>query len=80
MSLFHFHLCAGGRTIEDIEEQDFSDIDGAYARAGVIARQLISDDVREGKLCLARMILVTDDERRPVVRLLFRNAVTITDI
>lgn len=80
MALYYFHLHECGTVIPDPEGTDLPSVDAARARAVREARQVMSSEIIEGRLCLGCFFLVADEAGNEAFRLDFRDAVTVKGI
>ena len=76
MSRYFFHLHENGTIVAD---QEGRALDRTALRDSAIrdARYILSNDILEGRISLDGCIVVEDEQRREVVRVPFREAVTI---
>ncbi len=77
MSRFHFHLWDGADLIHDPEGAELPDMDAVRARAVQTARELLAEEISEGKLPLYMRLDVEDEGNRIVHRLNFADVVKI---
>ncbi len=77
---FYFHLHECGTVLEDEEGAELDSLADARACALVAARQIMCEELANGELCLGCYIMIEDAERRPLLRLRFREAVKIVGI
>jgi hypothetical protein len=61
MPRFFFHLHDCGRLVSDEEGREFPSIEAAVARAQIEARELLADEIRDGRLCLGCQIEVVEE-------------------
>ena len=80
MSLFYFHLHECGDVIADPEGIDLPDLDAVRRKAVKEARQVMSSEVQEGRLCLGCCIVVEDAGRVEILRLPFRDALVVSGL
>ena len=78
MPRFFFNIYDDTVTVDDHGVQ-LADAAAARAEALRAARDLICDQVRDGRLNLRHRIEIEDEDRRPVLTLPFRAAVEIED-
>jgi hypothetical protein len=74
---YFFHICNGSGFIEDDEGQELDSDDVARNIAMASARDVMSNDIRDGQLDLASFIEVEDDEGKLLFTLTFVEAVNI---
>jgi hypothetical protein len=75
MAQFHLHVECQERVYEDVEGQEFTNIEGARAEAAEIARELVSHSLRDdGSLGLNRSVLIFTREGALIERISFRAA------
>ena len=77
MSRFHFPLWDGTCLIHDPEGAELPDMAAVKARAVQTARELLAEEICEGKLPLYMRLDVEDEGNRIVHRLNFGDVVTI---
>lgn len=77
MARYHFHLWDGKASIPDTEGAELVDVAAIEARALLVARDLLAEEVRLGRLPLGMRLDVEDARRRVVFKLDFKDAVTI---
>jgi hypothetical protein len=77
MSRYHFHLWDGTTLIHDPEGAELPDLAAVAERALQTARELLAEEVAEGKLPLYMRLDVEDEGNRIVHRLSFRDVVQI---
>jgi hypothetical protein len=78
MPLFFLDVCNGTGYTKDTEGAELADENEARQKAIAGARDIMVGDIRGGMLDLTSYIEVLDAERRPLFRLSFADAVTIT--
>lgn len=78
MPLFYFHLHECGSVTLDDEGREFPDLAAAEEVATRDARSIMCGEVQEGRLCLACYIIIEDESRVEVRRVMFRDVLTIT--
>ena len=71
--LFFFTLYENGAIVEAHEAHEARDLEDALNIAIDASRDIISSDVRSGYLPLSGLIVVEDERRREVGRILFRD-------
>lgn len=76
MPRFFFNIYDDSITVDD-HGVELADVAAARAEAMRGARELICEQVREGRLNLRHRIEIEDEDRRPVVTLPFRAALEI---
>jgi hypothetical protein len=74
--LYYFNLHDDIVCVDD-EGWELRDVAAARAEAIRAAREIICDQVREGRINLSHRIEVEDEDRRPVLTLPFRSVVEI---
>lgn len=79
MPRFFFHLHECGERIADQEgiEREFDEIRPIALQN---ARDIMCAEVKDGQLCLSCSIIVEDENRDEVMRLSFRDALTISGL
>lgn len=77
MGRYFFHLHECGTLISDEEGMDFTDLDGARENAIAAARDVMSAEVKAGKLCLGCRIEVKDQSGAILLILPFREALML---
>ena len=80
MPRFYFHLHECGTIIDDPEGSELADVDAARDKAVAEARQVMSSEVLEGRLCLGCCIIVEDGGHHELLRIPFREAIALTGI
>jgi len=76
MVRFFFHITDGKSVTEDLEGEEFADIDAARAEATLAATELVSDSLKSGQgLRLHRTIRISDEVGNVIDEVLFANAV-----
>ena len=80
MARYHFHLHECGTVIPDEEGLEKPDMDGVREEALLSARELMSNEMMRGKLCLGCHIEVQDEAGEVVLILPFKDAVEVTGI
>jgi len=78
MPRYFFNLYECGTLLHDEEGREVDDPGQLHALAMKEARQLMSDEVARGELCLSCRIEVLDADQRPVLILPFKEALKIT--
>lgn len=76
MPVFYFNLYDDVVAIDD-EGRELTDVGAARTEAIAAARELICEQVREGRLNLRHTIQVEDEDRRPVLTLPFSAALEV---
>jgi hypothetical protein len=74
---YFFHLHESGGCIVDEEGLELADLDAARRAALTGARALIASEVLDGRLTLGTVMEVQDGRGETVMRLPFRDAVTV---
>jgi hypothetical protein len=77
MTRYHFHLWDGTCLIHDPEGAQLPDMHAVEERAVQVARELLAEEISEGKLPLYMRLDVEDEGNRIVHRLHFRDVVQI---
>lgn len=77
MARFHFHLWDGKSLISDSEGSELPDVHAVEARSRLIARELLAEEILQGRLPLYMRLDVEDSQERMVYRLRFAEAVQI---
>lgn len=77
MSRYHFHLWDGTTLIHDPEGAELPDLPAVIERALHTARELLAEEVADGKLPLYMRLDVEDEGNRIVHRLNFHDVVQI---
>lgn len=80
MSLYYFDLHECGLVNPDTDGIEARDLEHVREIAVTSARDIMSAEIAAGRLCLSCHIDVLDEARQPVMRILFRDAVTITGL
>jgi len=75
MPRYFFHIEKEGRQIVDPEGIDLHDLDAAREEALESARQLMSDDVRNGREPNGRRFVITNEAGIVLLELPFRKAI-----
>jgi hypothetical protein len=75
---YYFDLHECGKQIPDEEGRELPNSAAARDVALMEARTIMAAEVQEGRLCLACHIDVLDQDRRPVLKLPFEQALEIT--
>lgn len=78
MPKFYLDLHECGLTSADEHGFDFPDVGVAREQALAAARSIMAAEVQEGRLCLDCRIEVRDADRRSVMTLPFRSAITLS--
>ena len=76
MPKFFFNL-RNKLSVEDREGKDLADAAAAREQAVLHARDIMSEEVKDGRLVLTDQIDVLDECRDPVLTLVFRDAIEI---
>lgn len=77
MPRYYFHIHNGLGDVEDKEGRELADLDAAQAEAVVGARSLIASEVLEGRLDLNGFIEVTSGQGHQILRVTYREAVSV---
>ncbi len=78
MRRYYFNILSGLSQIEDQEGEILPDVSSVRDRAIVIAREIMADEVREGRLDLGSSIEVRDETQSVVLTLAFADLVRIS--
>jgi len=78
MPRYYFHLHDDGEALDE-EGREFADTDAARAEAIRSVRDLMAEDVKQGKLTLSHWIGVHDQSGHRVFSVRFREAVEFRD-
>lgn len=78
MPHYFFNIEQCGELTEDRVGRECADLRAAEAHAFTVARRVIAEEVLAGELCLSCQIDVLDDQRRLMLTVPFRRAVTLT--
>jgi hypothetical protein len=76
---YYMHICNGSGFVVDEEGRELADDATARLEAVAAARDVMAGDLREGRLDLASFIEVEDEAHNLLFKLMFGDAVTITD-
>jgi hypothetical protein len=79
MARFFLHLHERDTMLEDWEGQECGSLQDAMELATETARDVMTGEVREGRLSLGWYISIVDGSSREVGRVHFRDAVKVTD-
>lgn len=79
MALFYFHLHECGTVTED---HDGLDTEVARVRTVALenARDIMSAEVKAGKLCMACFIVIEDERHSEIMRVPFREAIELSGL
>jgi hypothetical protein len=80
MARFYFHLHECGKTTLDNEGVERDSMDEVQTEACRAAREVMCAEVSEGRLCLGCCIEVQDETGTEVLRVPFREAITISGL
>ena len=80
MPHFHFHLDECGITTPDADGSDHEDLDAARRAATVAAREIMCEELKDGRLCLSCFIDIADPSGRSLARLDFADVVKISGL
>ena len=80
MARYHFHLHECGSVISDEEGLDKPDLESVRHEALMSAREIMSNEVKIGKLCLGCHIEVEDEAGQVVLTLPFKEAVQVSGL
>jgi hypothetical protein len=72
MARYHFHLHECGTVIPDEEGLERPDLESVRQEALVSARELVANELRQGKVCLSCHIEVQDEAGQGVLTLPFK--------
>lgn len=78
MKRYFFHLHECGSVIRDEQGSNWRSLEAAQAQACRAAREVMCDELIEGRLCLSCSIEIEDATGATVLSVPFREAVTIT--
>lgn len=78
MTRYFFHLHECGTVLLGDEGADLPDMDAAIARGVVVAREIMAEEVRHGRLCLACFFEIEDEAKTETARVYFRDAIVVT--
>jgi len=79
MAHYFLHLHESEIVVEDREGQDCASLQDAITLATETARDVMTGEVREGRLRLGWYISIVNDTAEEVGRVHFRDAVVVTD-
>ena len=74
---YHFHLRERGGYIPDEEGLELANLEAAREAAVAGARSIIADEVVQGKIPLASVLEVEDENGNRVLELAFRDTVAL---
>jgi hypothetical protein len=80
MARYHFHLHECGTVITDDEGLDKPDLESVRFEALMSAGEIMSNEVKKGKLCLSCHIEVEDEAGQVVLTLPFKEAVQVSGV
>ena len=80
MSLYHFHLHECGKVSLDEEGHEVASIEQAREEAIRAARGIMCSEVASGHLCLACYILIENDQQDEVLRVQFKDAISLSGL
>lgn len=80
MARYFLHLHECGTVLEDLEGQECATLQDAVDAARISARDVMTWELRSGKLCLGCHISVADASGRELARVKFRDVVSITGL
>jgi hypothetical protein len=78
MPSYYFHLDEGGSVTPDLEGRELPSIQAAREMAIREARSMLAHEIVGGHICFSCHIEIVDEQGRPVDRVTFNQAVTIT--
>lgn len=77
MMLYHFNLLSNGSSLSDEEGIELPNLETACFRAMQIAREIIGEEAKGGRLPLCWSIEIVDDAGTVVATMPFADVVTI---
>lgn len=78
MPMYFLDVVADGKRAEDLEGEDYSSVEDARAEARLAIREIVGNDVREGKrLGLERRIDIRDAQGQIVASIAFTDVVVM---
>ncbi len=80
MAIYYFNVQECGTLKEDLVGREFARFEAAQEHALEIARNIMSDEVREGRLCVACNVDILDADRKLLVAVPFRQALAIIGV
>jgi len=80
MALYYFHLHECGSVWQDDEGREFAGIDEAIAAATAGARDVMSHEIRAGKLCLSCYVEIAGLGGTEIARVPFRDAIKLSGL
>jgi hypothetical protein len=80
MARYHFHVHECGTVIDDEEGLERPNLESVRHEALISAREIMSNEVKNGKLCLSCHIEVQDETGQVVLTLPFKEAVQVVGI
>lgn len=79
MAHYFLHLHESEIVVEDCEGKDLASLQHAIELATETARDVMTGEVREGRLSLGWYIAIVNERAEEVGRVSFRDAVVVTD-
>lgn len=80
MARFYFQLHECGTLVADEEGRELPDLAAARMAAIADARQVMSSEVLDGRLCLSCCMVIEDAGHHEVSRVPFRDALALTGL
>lgn len=80
MPRFYLQLHECGVILDDEAGHDCADLDTAMEHALRSARDVMSAEVQQGRLCLRCRIVILDDQRHRVATVAFRDAIQLSGL
>jgi hypothetical protein len=80
MATYFLHLHECGTISEDTQGSEFESVAAVREHAVEAARDIMSADVREGRLCVSFHIQIADANRQPIMDLKFKDALEISGL
>jgi hypothetical protein len=80
MATYYFNIQECGTLQEDLTGRAFDTFEAAYDHALEVARNVMSDEVREGRLCVACNVDILNADRKLLQSVPFRQALAISGI
>jgi hypothetical protein len=77
MTHFFFHLSECGVVTKDYEGREMADLDAARRSALHDARDIMANELYEGRMCLSCHIDIVSAQGDPLLRVPFKDAITI---
>jgi hypothetical protein len=80
MAIYYFNIQECGTLDEDLVGRECADLTEAHAHAFAIARRIMSEEIREGRLCVACNVDILNAERTLIQVVPFRQALSISGL